>query len=76
MSRRRPMNRKAQHGGDRRFGRSLAETLRAGRGSYYGREELDAWDPEDIAEQQKYQQIQKNINLGFPEDYDGSVGYN
>lgn len=38
-------------------------------------ETLDPWAPEDVAEQQYWQRAQKNINLGYPEDYDGSRGY-
>lgn len=36
---------------------------------------MDAWDPEDIAEQQYWQRARKNENLGYPENYDGSRGY-
>jgi len=38
-------------------------------------ETLDPWAPEDVADQQYWQQARKNINLGHPEDYDGSRGY-
>jgi hypothetical protein len=71
MANHRPMSRKAHHGKDQRFGRSLAETLSQGRQVYPGSEELDDWDPEDIEESHRLRQERMNENLGYPLDYEG-----
>lgn len=65
--------RPSQHGGDRRFGRSLAEILNAGKVD--PNEELDKWDPEDIQEEERQRRAHKNENMGYPEDYEGERGY-
>jgi len=73
--------RPSSRGQDRSRGRSLARELMQGKSDFVSDtpEEddttLDDWNPEDIAEQEKLRQEQKNINLGYPEDYDGSRGY-
>lgn len=73
--------RPAQHGGDRRFGRSLADMLNAGKtpaddgsdmfntGPAEYSEELDKWDPEDIQEEESQRRARKNENIGYPENY-------
>ena len=73
--------RPSSRGTDRSRGRSLARELSQGKSDFIPEtpEEddttLDEWSPEDIAEQERLRQEQKNINLGHPEDYEGERGY-
>lgn len=37
--------------------------------------DLEEGAPEDIADYFYWQRANKNVNLGYPEDYEGSRGY-
>lgn len=71
----------SSRGEDRRHGRSLARELLQGKSDFVSEEPedddttLDEWSAEDVAEQERMRQAQKNINLGYPEDYEGERGY-